>query len=108
MEIDTLEKMVIAAECNQQTARDNLFVAAEATIEAKLSLEDHKSAAMLAGTFDGKNAEAREAQAREHLKDKYMALENAEKKERRARYEFDKASIDLDTAKTLLRIAELK
>ena len=108
MDNATLEKMVTTAEVNLQKARENLWAAAEAAIEAKLILEERKASATVSGAFDGKNAEIREAQARGQLEAEFAMLEEDEKKERRARYEFDKASIDLDTAKTLLRIAELK
>jgi len=57
--------------------------------------------------FDGKNAEIREAQAREHLQAQYLKVAHAENLERKARYDFDKAGIEVDTVKTLLRIAEL-
>ena len=107
MDKDTLEKMATNAFDNAQAARDSLFDAVEQTIEIKLKLEADKSAANLAGKFDGKNADLRKDQARAYLPEQYSALEAAEKSERRARWQFDNATLDVDTAKTLLRIAEL-
>lgn len=107
MEIETIEKMSTSAFAGIQAAREVLFAAAEKTIEAKQKMDADKAAAYLAGKFDGKNAEAREAQARDYLTAQITDVELAEKNERRARFEFDRASFDLDTAKTLLRIAEL-
>jgi hypothetical protein len=100
--------MVTTAEENLQKARENLWAAEEAAIEAKTILEEHKFSLMLSGKLDGKNAEIRQAQSNDMLVAELEMLETDEKKERRARYEYDRASIDLDTAKTLLRIAELK
>lgn len=99
--------MANSAFTNLTIARDNLFTAAEKTIEASAKLEDEKSSATIAGKFDGKNAETREAQARDFLAQYYIALSTCQKLERAARYEFDKAQIEVDTVKTLLRIAEL-
>jgi hypothetical protein len=107
MDKDTLEKMAVTAFANAQVARNLLFDTAGQAIEAKLKLEADKSAANLAGKFDGKNADLREDQARAYLPEQYSALETAEKSERQARWQYDKAALDVDTAKTLLRIAEL-
>jgi uncharacterized protein (DUF1697 family) len=107
MNKDTLEKMSVTAFANLQAKRLDLFTAAEHTISVKLVLEEAKSAAFFTGKFDGKNAEVRDAQAREHLICEYLEVTAAEKTERRCRHEFDRASIDVDTVKTLLRIAEL-
>jgi len=107
MNKDTLEKMAISAFGNAQAARDSLFDAVEQTIEIKLKLEADKSAANLAGKFDGKNADLRKDQAQAYLPERYSALKAAEKSERQACWQFDNATLDVDTAETLLRIAEL-
>jgi hypothetical protein len=103
----TLEKMAVTAFENQTKARATLFTAAEVSIMEKYLLEQQRSDATTSGKFDGKNAEIREAQAREFLQDQYLKLSLAENAERKARHDFDKASIEVDTVKTLLRIAEL-
>jgi nicotinamide mononucleotide adenylyltransferase len=107
MNKDTLEKMAVTAFANLQSKRLDLFTAAEHSITVRQSLEDAKTQASIGGVFDGKNAEIREAQARDHLQTEYAEVTAAEKTERRCRHEFDRASIDVDTVKTLLRIAEL-
>jgi len=104
----TLEKMATQAFENLTKARAALFTAAEVSIMGKYLLEEQRAQATTGGVFDGKNAEIREAQAREHLQPQYLKLATAENAERKARYEFDKASIEVDTVKTLLRIAELQ
>lgn len=108
MDAITLEKMAVTAFDNLANARAELFTASEVTIMEKYLLEEQRAAATTGGVFDGKNAEIREAQAREHLQAQYLKLAHAENAERKARYDFDKASIEVDTVKTLLRIAELK
>lgn len=107
MDKQTLEKMATSAFDNLATARAALFTATEITIMEKYLLEEQRAAATTGGVFDGKNAEIREAQAREHLQPQYLKLAHAENAERKARFDFDKASIEVDTVKTLLRIAEL-
>ncbi len=102
-----LEEMAVTAFENVQSARNDLYLAAELTIACSAVLEDDKNSATVAGKFDGKNAEIREAQAREFLSAQYSDVSEAQRKERQARYKFDRAQIDVDAVKTLLRIAEL-
>ena len=107
MEKQTLEKMAVTAFANLTDARAKLFTATEVSIMEKYLLEEQRAAATTGGVFDGKNAEIREAQAREHLQAQYLKLAHAENAERKARYDYDLASVEVDTVKTLLRIAEL-
>ena len=107
MDKTTLEKMATSAFDNLTNARAALFTAAEVSIMEKYLLEEQRASATTGGVFDGKNAEIREAHAREHLQPQYLKLAHAENAERKARYDFDKAQIEVDTVKTLLRIAEL-
>ena len=103
----TLEKMAVTAFDNSQKARAELFAAAENAIESKSDLEKAKYQALVGGVIDGKNEEIRKAQLREHLDADFSQLEEMEKLERKAQHEFIVASIEVDTVKTLLRIAEL-
>ena len=89
-------------------SRTALFGATECAIEAKAELEIAKYQALVGGVIDGKNAEIREAQLRTHLEANYAKLDTAERTERAGRHQYDQASIEVDTVKTLLRIAELK
>lgn len=107
MDKSTLENMATSAFLNLTSARAELFSSAEAVIEAKAELETARTQAYLGGVFDGKNAEIRDAQARQHLEANFAKLEEAEKRERSSKHLFDRASIEVDTVKTLLRIAEL-
>lgn len=107
MNKQTLETMATKAFDNLRLTRDALFTAAEIAIMEKYLLEEQRASATTGGVFDGKNAEIREAQAREHLQPQYLKLAHAENAERKARYDFDKAQMDVDAVKTLLRIAEL-
>lgn len=105
---ETLEKMATTAFENLQKRRDVLYADVENNIATKETLEKAKAELALSGKLDGKNAETREAQARTILKDQFEAVTIVERSERASRYYFDKASIDVDTVKTMLRIAELK
>ena len=108
MEKQTLEKMAVTAFANLTDARAKLFTATEVSIMEKYLLEEQRAAATTGGVFDGKNAEIREAQAREHLQAQYLKLAHAENFERKTRFDYDLASVEVDTVKTLLRIAELQ
>lgn len=107
MDKDTLEKMAKNAFASTQSARDDLYAAAENNIATKEALETARAEIALSGKLDGKNADLREAQAQTLLAEQFLALTITERAERAARYHFDKAALDVDTAKTLLRIAEL-
>ena len=108
MDNTTLEKMAVTAFANLAMSRTALFGATEGAIEAKAELETAKYQALVGGVIDGKNAEIREAQLRTHLEANYAKLDTAERTERAGRHQYDQASIEVDTLKTLLRIAELK
>lgn len=102
-----LEEMAVTAFENVQSARNDLYLAAELTISCAQVLDDDKNSATVAGKFDGKNEETRKAQAREFLSAQYSDLAEAQRKERQADFKFHRAQTDIDTVKTLLRIAEL-
>lgn len=103
----TLEDKATKAFIDLAHMRGKLFSAAEKTIYLSMVLENEKASAVAAGKFDGKNAEIREAQAREFFLDKQTDLAIQQNAERAARYDFDLAQIEVDTVKTMLRIAEL-
>ncbi len=108
MDKTTLTNMASQAFANMTEARQQLFAQTENAITAKAELENAKYQALIGGVIDGKNAEIREAQLKQHLQAEYPKLEQAEKQERGARHGFEMASIEVDTVKTLLRIAELQ
>ncbi len=107
MNKDTLENMATSAFLNLTSARAELFTAAEATIDAKSELDNAKAQALMGGVIKGTNDKTRDAEMRLHLAAEYLKLEVTEKIERVSRHAFDRASIEVDTVKTLLQIAEL-
>ena len=107
MDKATLEKMADHAFKEIELKRYELFTAAENVIEAKADLENARTQAFNNGSIDGKNEEIRKAQLRELLDADYSQLAEMEKAERAALHNFQRASNEVDTVKTLLRIAEL-
>ena len=107
MNKQNLEQMAVTAFEKLAMSRTALFGATEGAIEAKNDLETAKYQALTGSVIDGKNAEIREAQLRTHLEANYAKLDTAERTERAGRHQYDQASIEVDTVKTLLRIAEL-
>lgn len=86
---------------------ERLWNATERELAAKTMLEKTKAQMLADGTIQGKNAELREASARDILHSQYTALELAEETVRKARLDFDLARIDLEEMRTLLRLAEV-
>jgi hypothetical protein len=107
MDKETLHNMAVTAFNNLGAARANLFTATEAEITAKAKLEDAKYQAYVGGVITGTNDKLRDAQIKEHCQADYANLALAEKQERGAHFGYDTASVEVDTLKTLLRIAEL-
>jgi hypothetical protein len=107
MDKQTLEKMAVTVYGNLMKAADNAFVSAGNVIECKQTLDVDRAAALTSGKIDGKNEEVRKAQIREALDGQYQAVAECETQERLAMYNLQKAQIEVDTVKTLLRIAEL-
>ncbi|RPJ40092.1 MAG: hypothetical protein EHM35_00360 [Planctomycetaceae bacterium] len=82
-------------------------IAAEQAIAARAALEIAKLAGLAGGTIDGKNADLREAKAREVLAEDYARLEAAEAGERRTHIDLDLACIQVEEVRALLRLMEL-
>ena len=108
MDKTTLTNMATQAFTNLEMSRTALFTAAEAAITAKADLDTAKYQAFFGGVITGTNDKMRDAQIKEHCQADFLKLEQAEKQERGARHGFEMASIEVDTVKTLLRIAELQ
>lgn len=108
MNKNELEAKAVQAFENLQLAREGLFQAAEKAIYTAMKLEDEKSSLLSSGKIDGKNEEIRKAQIRELAGSAFDELAIMQNNERAARYQFDKASAEVDAVKTLLRIAELQ
>jgi len=107
MDKTTLESMANNAFENIKDRREYLYTMTEAAIEAQSVLDMAKVAALSSGKVDGKNEETRKAQLAEITKVQLAELRTADGLERASRYQFDLAQYDVDTVKTMLRIAEL-
>lgn len=107
MNKDKLQEMAENAFKGVRIARAALFAAAEKVIYLEMVLDGEKSAALLSGKIDGKNEQIRKAQLDDEVADRLTELKIAQNAERRARFDFESALTDVDTVKTLLRIAEL-
>lgn len=81
--------------------------AARQEIDAKSELERRRLAAIADGTIDGKNAELREASARQVLADLYETCEQAERVASDAKLALDLARLEVERVRALLRLAEL-
>lgn len=81
--------------------------AGEAEIAAKATLEHERAAALADGRIEGRNAELREAAARELLANLFAAAETAECEAREAKHRLDLARIKVEEARALLRLAEI-
>jgi len=73
---------------------------------SKQELEAAKAEGLASGVIEGKNAELREAKAREVLVGFYANVEAAEQTEHNCRLRLDLARIEVDSIKTLLRYLE--
>lgn len=81
--------------------------AAERTITAKGKLDRAKLTGLADGTIDGKNADLREARAREVLAAQYDELESAETAERSARLSLDLARCEVEELRAYIRVGEV-
>jgi hypothetical protein len=88
-------------------AADYLRNKTEKEIQFKMVLENAKLDGLRRETITGKNAELREANAREVLSELYHRVEASEIEQRQARYTWDLVNLDLDELKMLLRLDEL-
>jgi len=102
------EEIVNNAYAVLEDAKKKLFVVGEKVITRKLELEYAKLSALSSGKIEGKNAELREAAAREYLEAEYESLESAEVDERRARQDYDIAEIEVYRVRALLRLYEIE
>jgi len=89
-------------------AKTEHWHAAEDVILAKETLDTEKAAATLAGVFDGKNAEIREAQAADHFSNLIAQIRQKESHERRAANRLEIAKISMRTLEQILRVRELE
>ena len=101
------ETTINSAYNNLSYAKKVFATVAENLIDAKNQLEVQKAGALLSGAIEGKNAELREASARDVLGGHYLEVAELEAEEREARLELDLASIEVERVKSLIRLEEL-
>lgn len=102
-----LQQMAELASDNIKKKKTILFDATESRLSIELPLEQSISRAYSEGKIEGGNDRTRKANERVVFSEEFDKLSKAEFAERKAKYEYDQAAIDVDTVKTLLRIAEL-
>ena len=84
-------------------AKSNHYKAAFQYALARADLENEKAAALRDGRIDGKNAELREAVARELFPKIYGRLEKLDELQREARFILDVAQIEVDRLDMIIR-----
>jgi DNA polymerase III subunit epsilon len=103
-----LEKQFMDAFEAMRQARTHFFTQTDQLARLQYKLEDLRAKALIENRFDGKNEEARKAQAREAFGDTYQAIAERESEERLARLNFDLAQAEVDLLRYRLRIAEME
>ena len=88
-------------------AAEAFFQAGEKAINTKAELEAARLEALMTGVIVGKNADEREANAREALKPLFDKLAVYQEQERKARYDFDQAMRHIEKVRSLLRLLEI-
>jgi hypothetical protein len=83
------------------------YAIGEEAIAARADLDRARAKKIAAGEIVGKNADEREAKAREILADEYARVEKVEAAEREARASLEVARIRVDEIKAELRLMEV-
>ena len=86
---------------------DKLFDASELAIKSKQKLEIGRLTGMANGSIFGKNADEREACAREVIGELFTSYGEAQDTERIAKHDFDQAFLKVELSRARLRILEL-
>ena len=90
-----------------QTSQREYFEASELALKAKQKLETERLTGMANGSIFGKNADEREACAREILGNLFVAYGEAQDKERGAKFLLDSSFTTVELTRAKLRIMEL-
>lgn len=101
------DKDIIYAYDTVTLAAEALFRTGENAINTKAELEAARLEALMTGVIVGKNADEREANAREALKPLFDKLAVYQEQERKARYDFDQAMRNVEKVRSLLRLMEI-
>ena len=90
-----------------EKSSQKLFEASELSLKAKHKLEIERLIGLANGSIFGKNADEREACAREVIGGLFVTYGKTQDDERIAKHEFDLAFMKVEMSRTRLRIMEL-
>ena len=90
-----------------EKSSQKLFEASELFLKAKQKLETERLTGMANGSIFGKNADEREACAREVIPGLFLDYGEAQDTERIAKHDFDQAFLKVELSRARLRILEL-
>ena len=90
-----------------QTSQREYFEASELALKAKQKLETERLTGMANGSIFGKNADEREACAREIIPGLFLDYGEAQDKERGAKFLLDSSMVTVELSRARLRIFEL-
>lgn len=102
-----LENNFLNCNARRETARLDLFNAAENTISAAQKLEGAKAITLLSRRIDGKNETERKSQLSSAVLGEADELQFCEAAERKARYDFEFACAEYDLCRHRLHIADI-
>ena len=90
-----------------EKSSQKLFEASELSLKAKQKLEIERLTGMANGSIFGKNADEREACAREVIPGLFLDYGEAQDKERTAKHDFDRTYLNVELSRSRLRVYEL-
>ena len=103
----TMEHEINKAYDKLSKATNAAFEVGQIAIAARVALDTAKLQGLADGTISGKNADMREASAREVLAEIYASAEAADEAAKETRHTLDLARIEVERVRALLRLAEL-
>ena len=105
--LQALEDAIIVCAENIYDMRVAVFTASEFVIEATSALKRAELQAVNSGAITGSNETIRKAQLAEIISPESDILTDAQKRERKARFDYDTLQNELEVLRYRLRIAEL-
>lgn len=88
------------------TVQQEAFTAGEAAIDARMALEERKTAALLDGSLAGKNETEREARSRGLFPALHERLDILEADERKSKAQVERARLLVEWGRARLRLVE--
>lgn len=105
--LQALEDEIVACAESVYDMRVGVFTASEFVIEAASALKRAELQAVNSGAITGSNETIRKAQLAEIITPENDILTDAQKRERKARFDYDSLQNDFEVLRYRLRIAEL-